>query len=144
MPKSAELTLEEGISIYKMLTKKFSIEELEGKIEETPKAVVTQEEFNKFFEEEILSKVDPTKTIFPDKNNFSRIILRNSEGNWLLDYDTNPKNSHFWYQNSRVQVILRGKFLLQDEEFQSIMKSLVESHFKMKEFKPPKTMCFSV
>jgi hypothetical protein len=136
MPKRAELTLEEGISIYKMLLKKFSIEELEGKIEETPKAVVTQEEFNKFFEENILSQVDPSKTIFPNKNSFSKIKLFNSNGEWLFEYNTDPENSYFWYQFDRVYLILRDKFSLQDSALQALMKSLVESHFKMKGITP--------
>jgi hypothetical protein len=98
--------------------------------------IPSQEEFNKFFEEKILSKVDPAKTRFPTKNSFSGIQLYNSKGEWLFDYDYNPKNPHFWYQFNRVNCVLRDKFSLQDEEFQSIMKSLVESHFKMNGITP--------
>ena len=135
----SSFTLTEGIEVYKSLrkiidtlTKKFSIEELESKREEAPKSVVTQEEFNKFFEENILSKIDQTQTFFPDENNFSCIGLCNSRGEWLLDYDYNPENSYFYYQYDRVYTIIMNKFSLQDSALQTLMKSLVESHFKMK------------
>lgn len=132
MSKSAELTLEEGILLYKMLTKKFTKEELEGKDIPEDKKVVTQEEFNKFFEEEILSKIDQSKTIFPDKNNFSHIRLFDSNGKWLFDYDTNKENQYFYYSYTRVCVLFMKKFSLENDEIQSLMKSLVESHFNLR------------
>ena len=93
--------------------------------------IPSQEEFNKFFEEEILSKVDPTKTRFPIENSFSKIKLFNSNGEWLFEYNTDPENSYFWYQFDRVYLILRDKFSLQDSALQALMKSLVESHFNL-------------
>ncbi len=101
--------------------------------------IPSQEEFNKFFEEEILSKIDRTKIIFPDlqdKNSFSRIQLRNSNGEWLFDYDTDPEKPHFLYQDGRVYSILQNQFSLQFEKMQSFMKSLVGSHFKMNDTQP--------
>jgi hypothetical protein len=134
----SSFTLTEGIEVYKSLrkiidtlTKKFSIEELKSKREEEPKALVTQEEFNKFFEEEILSKIDQTQTIFPDKNSFSRIGLCNSIGGWLFVYNTDPEDFYFYYQYDRVYTIIMNKFSLQEDELQALMKSLVESHFNL-------------
>ena len=136
MSKSAELTLEEGILLYKMLTKKFTKEELEGKDIPNNKQVVTQEEFNKFFEEEILSKIDQSKTIFPNKNSFSHIRLFDSNGDWLFDYDTNKENQYFYYSCSRVSTVFTKKFSLQDVDRHRLMKSLVGSHFNLHECQP--------
>jgi hypothetical protein len=120
----------ESISNRDLLLSIFTKEELEDNC--VNKKVVTQEEFNKFFEENILSRVDASKTISPDKVNFSRIQLCNYKGEWLLDYDYNPRNTHFKYHYNRVYIILRDKFSLQDDELQVLMKSLIESHFYLK------------
>jgi hypothetical protein len=92
----------------------------------------SQEEFNKFFEEEILSKVDPAKTRFPRKNSFSCIQLCNSRGEWLLGYDYNPKRPYFYYQFDRTCIILRDKFSLSDVDTKRLLRSLIESHFNLK------------
>ncbi len=98
--------------------------------------IPSQEEFNKFFEEEILSRVDPSKTKFPKKNSFSCIQLCNSNGEWLFDYDTDPKNSWFYYSHAYVCTIFMNKFSLQDGAIERLMKSPVETHFKMKDTQP--------
>jgi hypothetical protein len=100
------------------------------------RTIPSKEEFNKFFEGEILSQVDPSKTRFPTKNSFSCIQLCNSKGEWLFDYDYNPKDPHFWYQYNRVNCVLQDKFSLQDDEILAFMKSLVESHFNLKDTQP--------
>ena len=133
MPENTrDITLEEAKKLYNsseeakvFVLSKFTKEEL------GVSTIPTQEEFNKFFEEEILSKVDPTKTRFPTKNSFGFIQLYNSKGEWLLDYDYNPKSAYFYYQFDRVYCVLRDKFSLQDRALQALMKSLVESHFNL-------------
>ena len=128
----------ESTSNRKMLEGIFTKEELEIESETflKVKQCPSQEEFNKFFEEKILSKVDPSKTRFPIENSFSCIQLCNSRGEWLLDYDYNPKNPHFWYQFNRVNCVLRDKFSLQDGVIERLMKSPVETNFKMKGTQP--------
>ena len=98
--------------------------------------IPSQEEFNKFFEEKILSKVDPSKTIFPNKNSFSCIQLYNSKGEWLFDYDYNPGNPHFWYSYDRVYTIFMNKISLQDVDRHRLMKSMVEKHFNLRDTQP--------
>ena len=66
----------------------------------------------------------------------SRIEVLDSNGNWLLDYSTDPENSYFWYQFDRVYTILQNQFSLQFEEMQPLMKSLVETQYKMKDVTP--------
>jgi hypothetical protein len=138
-----EITLEEAKKLYnsseeakEFLLSKFTKDELEGK------AVPTQEEFNKFFEENIFPLIDYSKTIFLDssihmsKTPTSRIELRNSNDEWLFDYDYDQKNQHFWYSYDRVYSIFMKLFSLQDVDRHRLMKSLVEKHFNVHECQP--------
>jgi hypothetical protein len=110
---------------------KFTKDELEGK------NIPTQEEFNKFFEENILSKIDYSKTKFlycsdeVSKTPTSRIELRNSDDKWLFDYNYDQKNQHFYYSYLRVYTIFMNTFSLQDVDRNRLMKSLVEKHFNL-------------
>jgi hypothetical protein len=132
------LTLTDGISVYNALkqsintlNKKFSIDELEGK------SIPTQEEFNKFFEENIFPLIDYSKTKFFDcygkvsKTPTSRIELRNSDNEWLFDYNYDQENQYFWYSYDRVYTIFMNTFSLQDVDRHRLMKSLAEKHFKL-------------
>jgi hypothetical protein len=145
--EAARQYYKESTSNRKMLEGIFTKEELEIESETflKVKQCPSQEEFNKFFEEEILSKIDPTKTSFPDKNNFSHIELYNSNGDWLFDYDTDTdskypdtdlKDPHFWYEYTYVCSIFMDQFSLQDVDRHRLMKSLVASHFKIKDIQP--------
>jgi len=144
--EAARQYYKESTSNRKMLEGIFTKEELEIESETflKVKQCPSQEEFNKFFEEEILSQVDPSKTRFPIENSFSCIHLCNSRGEWLFDYDTDPKNSYFYYQFKCVYAIIMNKFSLQDDELQALMKSLVESHFKMKGITPLGTLQYKI
>lgn len=101
---------------------------------------VSQKEFNEAFNE--LLKGSTKRYIDPKTNKISKkkttwIILLNSEGGWLIDYDTDPKNSYFWYQCNRVDFVLRNKFHIQDDsDMKRLMKSLVETQYKMKNTNP--------
>ena len=134
-----EITLDEAKKLYNsseearvFLLSKFTKEELEGK------TIPTQEEFNKFFEENIFSQIDYSKTKFLDCNNghvsktpTSRIELCNSDNKWLFDYDYDQKRQRFWYSYTYVYTTLQNKFSLQDDDRHRLMKSLVEKHFNL-------------
>ena len=69
MSENAQITLEEAKKLYNsseeakvLLLSKFTKDELEGK------NIPTQEEFNKFFEENILSQIDYSKMTLLDKD----------------------------------------------------------------------------
>ena len=133
MPENTrEITLEEAKKLYNsseeakaIMLSKFTKDELEGNI------IPSQEEFNKFVEENILSTINYSRIIFLDSNIHmsktptSRILLKNSDGKWLFDYDYDKKNSYFEYSYARVSTIIINKFHLQDDEIQILMKSLV-------------------
>ena len=101
--------------------------------------IPSQEEFNKAFNE-ILEGSTPRylnpKTNEVSTEKTSRIEVFGFNGMWLLEYDTNPENPHFWYQSGQVYVILRNKFSLQAEEMQSFMKGLVETQYKLMDTQP--------
>ena len=135
-----EITLDEAKKLYNsseeskvFLLSKFTKEELEGK------TVPTQEEFNKFFEENIFTLIDNSKTKFLDNNlNISktptnRIRLFNSNMAWLFDYDYNNKKQPFWYSFQRVYRIFMNEFSLQDVDRHRLMKSLVEKRFNLRD-----------
>ena len=132
-----EITLDEAKKLYNsseeaksFLLSKFTKEELEGK------NIPTQEEFNTFFEENIFPLIDYSKTRFLNCNNghvsktpTSRILLNNTSGDWLFDYDHKPQ--HFYYSEYRVYNILKDKFSLKDVNIQLLMKSMVDKYFNL-------------
>jgi len=108
--------------------------------------LVDQESFNKAFNDILdgstqryLNTNRNTDEI--SKKKTARIEVLNSNGNWLLDYSTDPENSYFWYQFDRVYIILQSHFSLQDEEIQSLMKSMVDTQYKMKGVTPKVLIC---
>ena len=138
-----EITLDEAKKLYNsseeskvFLLSKFTKDELEGK------NIPTQEEFNKFFEENILSQIDYSKTKFLDSNAqvsktpTSTIELRDSNDNWLFDYDYDTKNQHFYYSYYNVSPIFQKTFSLQSVDRHRLMKSLVEKHFNLGNTQP--------
>ena len=141
MAENAQITLEEAKQLYNsfdvikpFLLSKFSKDELDG-------STVTQEEFNKFFEETIFPLIDYSKTRFLDRNNnisetpTSRIELRNSKDAWLFDYDYDQKHKHFGY-SCDISFMLYTKFYLNDFYLQPRMKNLVKKHFNLLDVTP--------
>ena len=136
-----EITLEEAKQLYNsfdlikpFLLSKFTKDELEG-------STVTQEEFDKFFEETIFPLIDYSKTRFLDRNNnisetpTSRIELRNSKDVWLFDYNYDQKDKHFGY-SCDISFMLYTKFYLNDFYLQPRMKNLVKKHFNLLDVTP--------
>ena len=90
-------------------------------------------EFNNFFILNPLSKVDPSKTIFPIANCFTKIRLCNSNGEWLFEYDTNSENLYFWY-SSTVHDMIEKQFSLKYNEVQPFIKNFVDEIFHHDKF----------
>ena len=115
-----------------ILKELFSEEEL-GLV--TP--AVSQKEFNKAFNEILegstLRYINPETNKVSKKKTSNPQVL-NANGKWIIDY--NPKNPHFWYQYDRVYCVLRDKFSLQNGEMQRLMKSLVDTQYKMQSVTP--------
>ena len=96
-----------------------------------------QEKFNKAFNDILKGSrqryLYSNQTHIVSKNKSSRIEVLNSDGYWLIDYDSDPENSHFWYQEDRVFWVLRNKFSLQYNEMQLHMKNLIETQYNLKD-----------
>ena len=106
-------------------------------------STVSQEDFNKAFNKafnEILEgstqRYLTPKTEKVSEKKTSRIEVLDSNGHWLLDYDCDPENRHFWYQYRGVYSILQDNFSLQDDELYALMKSLVETQYNLKGVTP--------
>ena len=140
MAENAQITLEEAKQLYNsfdvikpFLLSKFTKDELDG-------STVTQEEFNKFFEDTIFPLIDCSKTRYLDNNGngskiqTSRIELRNSDNKVLFEYD--QKKHCFWYSYDRVYTIFQKQFLLQNDNIYRLMKILVKKHFGLHIVKP--------
>ena len=140
MAENAQITLEEAKQLYNsfdvikpFLLSKFSKDELDG-------STVTQEEFNKFFEDTIFPLIDCSKTRYLDNNGngskiqTSRIELRNSDNKLLFEYD--QKKHCFWYSYDRVYLRLMHQFSLDDDKMQALMKHMIEKQYNMKNTKP--------
>ena len=140
MAENAQITLEEAKQLYNsfdvikpFLLSKFSKDELDG-------STVTQEDFNKFFEDTIFPLIDCSKTRYLDNNGngskiqTSRIELRNSDNKLLFEYD--QKKHCFWYSYDRVYTIFQKQFLLQNDNIYRLMKILVKKHFGLHIVKP--------
>ena len=135
-----EITLDEAKQLYNsfdlikpFLLSKFTKDELDG-------STVTQEEFDKFFEDTIFPLIDCSKTRYLDNNGngskiqTSRIELRNSDNKLLFEYD--QKKHCFWYSYDRVYTIFQKQFLLQNDNIYRLMKILVKKHFGLHIVKP--------
>ena len=136
-----EITLDEAKQLYNsfdlikpFLLSKFTKNELDG-------STVTQEEFDKFFEDTIFPLIDYSKTKFLDRNNnisetpTSRIELRNSKDAWLFDYNYDQKDKHFGY-SCDISFMLYTKFYLNDFYLQPRMKNLVKKQFNLLDVTP--------
>ena len=138
----AEITLIEAKKFYnsseetkEFLLTKFSKEELEGK------TIPTQEEFDKFCEENIFSQIDYSKMHFLTTNEniskmpTSRIELRNSKDEYIFEYNYDQENQYFKYSYG-VYLILMNKFSLQDLDLNKCMKSMLETRFNLFKCQP--------
>ena len=94
---------------------------------------VAQEKFNKEFNKLLKGSsqryIDPNGKVSGKKTPHVEIFDKN--GKWMLDYSTDPKVWVFWYSNT-MYLLLRKKFSLSMHETTFLMKSLVETQFKMK------------
>ena len=66
----------------------------------------------------------------------SRFEILNENGEWLFDIDYDSKNQHFWYSYYRILAIFREKYSINIDDFQEVMKSILEEHLNLKGVTP--------
>ena len=116
---------------------------LESTFQVTKTNKISQKEFNKAFNDILEGSTqrylnhntDPFIRL-ESKKKTSRIRVFDKNDNWLIDYDTDPKNPHFWYSYHRVYAMLSKNFSLHYEEIQAFLKCLGETQFNVKDTIP--------
>ena len=139
----AELTIEEARKIYattddmkSLMLTKFSKSELE-------KHEVTQEEFDKTFLR-LLGQC--TKSVFLDEYGYTtklptnRIVLKNSNNDWMFDITFTGKNKRFWVNYSRVWKIFMNTYSLEDVDIKLLMKNKIHIRFGLDDVTPETAM----
>ena len=58
----------------------------------------------------------------------SRFEILNENGEWLFDINYDSKNPRFLYSYYRVFAIFRDKYSINYNDFQEVMKSILEEH----------------
>ncbi|MFA7010927.1 MAG: hypothetical protein WC240_06880 [Bacilli bacterium] len=95
---------------------------------------VTQVKFNKAFNELLKGSsqryIDPKNNV--SKNKTFHVEIFDKNGKWMLDYSANPKYPYFWYSN-KCYITLIERFSLLPGEINNLMKSFVETQFKIKD-----------
>ena len=66
----------------------------------------------------------------------SRFEILNENGEWLFDIDYDSKNPRFLYSYYRVFIFLKLKYLINHDDFQEVMKSILEEHLNLKGVTP--------
>ena len=66
----------------------------------------------------------------------SRFEILDKNGEWLFDIDYDSKNPRFLYSFYRVWIVFFAKYSINYDDFQDIMKSILEEHLNLKEATP--------
>ena len=66
----------------------------------------------------------------------SRFEILDKNGEWLFDIDYDSKNPRFLYSFYRVWIVFFAKYSINYDDFQEVMKSMLEEHLSLKEVTP--------
>ena len=66
----------------------------------------------------------------------SRFEIFNENGDWLFDINYNSKNQRFWYSYHRVWMVFNGRYTINYDGFQEVMKSILEERLNLKGVTP--------
>ena len=66
----------------------------------------------------------------------SRFEIFNENGEWLFDIDYDSKNPRFLYSYYIILAIFRENYSINYDDFQEVMKSILEEHLNLKEVTP--------
>ena len=61
----------------------------------------------------------------------SHFEIFNDDGDWLFDIDYDSKKRHFLYSYYRVFIFLKLKYLINYNDFQEVIKSILEEHLSL-------------
>ena len=66
----------------------------------------------------------------------SRFKILDENGDWLFTIVYDSKNQHFWYSYYRVYSVFLNKYSINIDDFQEVMKSILEEHLNLMEATP--------
>ena len=66
----------------------------------------------------------------------SRFDILNENGEWLFDIDYDSKNPRFLYSYYIILAIFRENYSINYDDFQEVMKSILEEHLNLKGVTP--------
>ena len=66
----------------------------------------------------------------------SRFEILNKNGEWLFDIDYDSKNPRFLYSFYRVWIVFLAKYSINYDDFQEVMKSMLEEHLSLNGITP--------
>ena len=66
----------------------------------------------------------------------SRFEILNKNGEWLFDIDYDSKNPRFLYSFYRVWIVFLAKYSINYDDFQEVMKSMLEEHLNLNGITP--------
>ena len=66
----------------------------------------------------------------------SRFEILDENGEWLFDIDYDSKNQRFWYSYHRVWMVFNGRYTINYDGFQEVMKNILEEHLNLKGVTP--------
>ena len=66
----------------------------------------------------------------------SRFKILDENGDWLFTIVYDSKNQHFWYSYYRVYSVFLNKYSINIDDFQEVMKSMLEEHLSLNGITP--------
>ena len=66
----------------------------------------------------------------------SRFEILNENREWLFDINYDSKNPDFWYSRYHVYDVFLDKYSINHNDFQEVMKSILEEHLNLKGVTP--------
>ncbi len=66
----------------------------------------------------------------------SRFEIFDENGDWLFDINYDSKKPYFWYSYYRVWGVFNVKYSINYDDFQEVMKSILEEHLNLKGVTP--------
>ena len=130
-----EIKLSGGISITLDENQKKELLELLNNNEVNTKELVKQEIL------EILEKYKSNVRFIDENYNVSkyptsRFEILDKNGNWLFDINYDSENPDFWYSRYHVYDVFLDKYSINHNDFQEVMKSILEEHLNLKGVTP--------
>ena len=128
-----EIKLSGGLSLTLDENQK---KELLEQLNETNKKELVKQEIIEIFEKYKSNVRFLDENYNVSKYPTSHFEIFNDDGDWLFYIDYDSKNQRFWYSYHKVWMVFKGKHSINIDDFQEVMKSILEEHLNLKGVTP--------